>query len=86
MEGCVEPILTGAAAAAVSAGLTAALVGSVNGQAVLTCSDDGECDLKLEGLPVTSLGASCTIGECLAPTEAQFNGTAGAPHRAVIFC
>lgn len=47
----------------------------MDGQVTFTCREDGACDLQLSGLPIASIGGQCTAGECLVPTEQQYNGT-----------
>lgn len=58
--------------------LTSALVNGVNGQAVVTCDEaTGECDIKLGGLPISTITATCTVGDCIVPMDSNNSSFAG---------
>ena len=50
----------------------------VAGAASLACNATGGCIMKIEGLPVADIEATCTAAECLA------SGAAAAPGRCVL--
>ncbi len=54
------------------------LVQGVNGLASMDCDPTGACSIKLTGLPVAQLDATCQAGECLVPTDQTLNVTDGA--------
>ena len=54
------------------------LVSGVNGKASLDCDLSGSCSIKLTGLPIAQLDATCQAGECLVPTDQTLNVTDGA--------
>ncbi|KAL4857919.1 ATP-binding cassette sub-family G member 2 [Chlorella vulgaris] len=60
--------------------LIASLAGSVSGQASLDCNTTGGCVLKMEGLPVDQIDATCQAAQCITPGEsAQAPAQAASP-------
>ena len=59
----------------VPAAVIQGLVSSATGQAKLECDAAGQCAIKLVGLPISQLDATCQAGECLVPTDDQLNIT-----------
>jgi hypothetical protein len=55
------------------------LADSAKGQSTFDCQPDGACKLKITGLPISIIDAACQAGECLVPTSAALNVTAGEP-------
>lgn len=51
--------------------LIASLAGSVSGEASLACNATGGCVMKIAGLPVGQIDATCQAAECLAPGGAE---------------
>lgn len=59
------------------AGIVNGLVQGVNGKASMDCDAAGACSIKLTGLPIAQLDATCQAGECLVPTDQTLNTTTG---------
>ena len=61
--------------------LTTSLVSTVNGKAEIICDETAKnCDIKLGGLPISTIGANCRAGDCVLPlnaTKETFNGNDG---------
>lgn len=57
-----------------TAALINGLIASAKGPVSIECAGS-DCDVKLTGLPIQSITANCTAGECLVPTEQELNTT-----------
>ena len=59
------------------AGIINGLVQGVYGRASINCDAAGACSIKLTGLPIAQLDATCQAGECLVPSGQPPRATEG---------